>query len=58
MKTAEKPSPCESTTHPARVRLTSAKIRAAHLDKLLGGDLKQTAKQLTSADGQCDLLGL
>src|SRR5580658_9572137 len=47
MKTVEKLPPLESTTtsNPARVRLTSAKIRAVHLDKLAVVYVRQSTPQ-------------
>src|SRR5438445_9800554 len=45
MKTAESTCRCEPAANPARMRLTSAKIRATHLDKLAVVYVRQSSPQ-------------
>src|SRR5438132_12488548 len=45
MKTAESTCRCEPAANPARMRLTSAKIRATHLDKLAVVYVRQSTPQ-------------
>src|SRR5438132_6632201 len=45
MKTAESTCRCEPAANPARMRLTSAKIRATHLEKLAVVYVRQSSPQ-------------